>query len=395
MATRRGVLLASGGAAAFVFGGLIYRSYQQGIIGGRLEGAFAPWSAFDPHGRDGAWSLIRAAVLAVSPHNTQPWLFRIRGDSIEILADRARNLGAFDPFRREMQIGLGAAIENMVIAASCQGLKTEVDVVPGPLEADPADDLVAIADLTFGPQPAENPDPLGEAIIHRHTNRGAYDLAREIPADVVESWGETAKAQGVDFLTFGRDPPRAEIDRLIVSSTERIIGDPAMMAASDRWFRLTGDEILRRRDGLIIEAQGLPPMTSAAARMLPAVSPEKAAQFWLERTREVQLPSAPLIGILKIQDRFDQAQSIAVGRVWQRIALRAAARGIATQPINQIPECMDRERQLKQDPKTRDALQSLIGPAEGATFFFRAGWPRGVAELSPRRAAEEVVLRQA
>ena len=33
-----------------------------------------------------------------------------------LLADTARNLGSFDPYLRELHIGLGCAIENMVRA---------------------------------------------------------------------------------------------------------------------------------------------------------------------------------------------------------------------------------------------------------------------------------------
>jgi hypothetical protein len=40
---------------------------------------------------------------------------------IELFADVRRNLGAFDPYLREMHIGLGCALENMTRAAGAYG----------------------------------------------------------------------------------------------------------------------------------------------------------------------------------------------------------------------------------------------------------------------------------
>jgi nitroreductase len=65
---------------------------------------------------------LRAAILTSNRHDTQPWLFKVTEDAITLFADRGRNLGTFDPFRREMHLGLGAALENLVLAARASGL---------------------------------------------------------------------------------------------------------------------------------------------------------------------------------------------------------------------------------------------------------------------------------
>ena len=54
--------------------------------------AYAPWGLWnDPSLRGAPLALVAAAVLAANPHDTQPWLFRISGDAIEVLADLSRN----------------------------------------------------------------------------------------------------------------------------------------------------------------------------------------------------------------------------------------------------------------------------------------------------------------
>jgi hypothetical protein len=64
---------------------------------------------------------------------------------------RARNLGSFDPYLRQMHIGPGCAIENMMLAAAALGLAGKVTVVEGPLEPiaqAPRPTLVATIELS-------------------------------------------------------------------------------------------------------------------------------------------------------------------------------------------------------------------------------------------------------
>ena len=58
-------------------------------------------------------TLVQAATLAPSSHNTQPWLFRLEGQVIELLADRTRALPVNDPDDRELTISCGCALFNL------------------------------------------------------------------------------------------------------------------------------------------------------------------------------------------------------------------------------------------------------------------------------------------
>jgi hypothetical protein len=64
---------------------------------------------------------VRAAILAASPHNTQPWLFKVAGSIIELYIDTGRNVGPLDPYLREEHIGMGCALENLLLAAAADG----------------------------------------------------------------------------------------------------------------------------------------------------------------------------------------------------------------------------------------------------------------------------------
>src|SRR5271170_5306044 len=127
--------IAFGGAAAFValVGGKLCEADSSGRPLPKGD-AYAPWRLWnDPSVRGTPLALVAAAVLAANPHDTQPWLFAVEADAIEIYADLSRNFGAMDPYVREMHLGLGCAIENMVLAAAANGFFAEVEATPGSL----------------------------------------------------------------------------------------------------------------------------------------------------------------------------------------------------------------------------------------------------------------------
>jgi hypothetical protein len=120
-----------------------------------------------------------------------------------------------------------------------------------------------------------------------------------------------------------------------------------MIADSDRWFRSSPAEIEAYRDGPTLDAAGLSFLALTYARLF-SVSPGTSHSAWLRNTRDVQLASAPLTGLIAVSDRYDRKATLAAGRVWQRLHLSASARGLAMQPLNQPIEMIDRERQTGQ-----------------------------------------------
>src|SRR6266404_9129104 len=89
-----------------VVGGGVWRAWDQGVFSVGEGPAYEPWKDWRKTGNDAPLALVRAAILAASPHNTQPWLFKITNSSIELHIDTQRNVGALDPYLREEHIGI-------------------------------------------------------------------------------------------------------------------------------------------------------------------------------------------------------------------------------------------------------------------------------------------------
>jgi nitroreductase len=387
MVSRRAVI--AGGIGAIAVGGAGYRIWDRGVFADVGGAAYAPWASWQGSVVDGVARPLHAAILAANPHDTQPWLFEIVNDTIVVYADRIRNLGSFDPFRREMHLGLGAAIENLVRAATVYGYTPYVRTGPGKLTNTPPDTPIAVAHILMDPgQPAR--DELFDAIPLRHTNRGRY-LERAIPKDTLRGLAAAVTDADVRLVLVTDAAARNDLGALIVSATERIIADPQMSADSAHWIRTGKREIDEHRDGVTVDAAGLSPTTVMFAKLLPDQSPASQDQYWLANTSDVQV-HAPVLGMILVKDRLDRVQSLNAGRAWQRFHLAATVAGLAAQPLNQPVECIDRNLQLgRADSWQNDLIRRAAAPGWQPTFVFRLGVAEKPAPPSPRRPLPQVM----
>lgn len=116
--------------------------------------------------------LLRYAVLAPSGHNTQPWLFHVSGNTVDLYANRAVALPVVDPHDRELTISCGAALLNLRVALRRFGFDDEArELTPSAAEGD----LLARVRLVPGAPPSPAEVALFEAIAERRTTRRAYE----------------------------------------------------------------------------------------------------------------------------------------------------------------------------------------------------------------------------
>jgi hypothetical protein len=189
-----------------------------------------------------------------------------------------------------------------------------------------------------------------------------------------------------------QDGPRADFGRLLVDATEAFVADADQAASDHAWFRQSWDQIQRERDGITLDAAGLPPMVAALAKLLPAQSPEALDEAWIDATRDRHTATAAAYGIVAVRDASDVGQQISGGRTLQRVHLWATGAGLGLHHMNQLTERADREHQLGIEPRFGDAIAPFVPSGWQALSTFRIGQPTRSSKLSPRRAVAEVVL---
>jgi hypothetical protein len=391
---RRSFLQGSGVISILLAGGIVWRAYDQGVFSAGEGRAYEPWQDWRSDPGTGPLALVHSAILAASPHNTQPWLFRVTDGRVELYADTRRNLGMFDPYLREMYIGLGCAVENMMLTAAAQGYKVELNLEPGVLTRIPERPepvLTGSLALTFG---TAEKSSLQQAIARRHTNRAGYDLSRPLSTEILGKLANLAQDEpDVKLFLYTGETERKRVGEVLVEATKTIVSDQQMEEDSQRWIRNRWPDVQKYRDGLTLDCMGMPRLLVAAAKIMPPFSQKSTGKYWLDQTREVHAVKSPLFGMIAVRDRYDRAQNLRAGRVWQRIHLWATTQGLGAQPVNQPMEVVDRERTLNRAPQMAQVLAGITGdPAWQATFSFRMGYPTAEAPPSPRRPVEDVIV---
>jgi hypothetical protein len=378
---RRAVLKGLGtGTLTLVVAGtgvVAYRGFDNRLLGYDAGHAYDPWR----HWRDdpGPLGMVAAAVLAANPHNTQPWVFDVSGTRIDLYADPGRRTGTLDPLGREHLVGLGCALENLVLAAGPRGYAAQVTLLPG---GGPAH-VASIALFPGGPEPAS---ALYDVIGSRHSNRGPY---RPVPVDprlLGDLGAQASGLPGLEVRWFTTVSQRAAMGVLMIDAARAIVGDRQQSADGFAWFRATEDAIEAHRDGLTVWGQDLPGLVTSAAMLLPASNRSAGDQVWLDQTRTVHARTAAAYGVITAGDPADSRTRLLGGRLLQRVHLAATARGLALQHMNQITERIDREASLGAAPAFASRFAALLAtPGRGPLASFRIGYPARAPRLSPRR----------
>jgi hypothetical protein len=278
-----------------------------------------------------------------------------------------------------------------VLAARAFGWAADVVPAEGTLTLSPDDTPIPAVQITLTPMaPARN--ALFAAIPNRHTHRGPYRADQPAGAERLQHLTAVAASDAVRVVFVEDASARAELSALIVAATERIIGDPQMSANSARWMRMGRRDIAAHRDGLTVDAFGLSPLMAATAKFMPDLDTKSADRYWLAMTRDTELATAPVLGVILVRDRLDMRTAIEAGRAWQRLHLAATAEGLAAQPLNQPVECIDRSAMIGQADTFGAAIIKLVAaPGWEPTFVFRLGVAERPANPSPRRALSEVL----
>jgi len=391
---RRSFLKGAGAVTVVVVGGGVWRAYDQGVFSVGEGPAYEPWKDWRKNSNAGTLALVRAAILAASPHNTQPWLFKVMNSSIELYIDTKRNVGALDPYLREEHIGMGCALENLMLAAAANGYAPRVTLVPAklaPIPAEPKPELVARVDLVAGNREESE---LYDAIPRRHTNRSAYSPQKPIPPQFVDTLSGLASDEpDVKIFLFTAEADRKKIVEISSAANTEIYSDPEVDRGSQRWIRIHWSSVQKFRDGLTIDAFGMPPIATAVSKMMPLWMLKWAASRGAMGGYSNLMLSAPLIGIIAVHDRYDREYCLRAGRIWQQAHLLATARGLAGRPCNEAVEMIDHEKALGKQARRAGLLGDVIADAAWQpTFVFYMGYPTLTARASPRRSIESVVL---
>jgi hypothetical protein len=367
---RRTVLAAGLGSVALVGLGGVWRVTRT------PDSAFEPW-ALRAVEKDDRLYAFQHAILAPNPHNRQPWVIRLIGDSEAVVTcDLDRRLPVTDPFDRQITIGFGTFLETARIAAAQRGVAIAMEMFP---EGEPAPRLDArpIAHLTFARTGDVTPDPLFSAITMRRSNKETYDTARAIDSKMLQQVVGDEGFFSVDPAMI--KPLREQI--LLAINTEFSTKDAYMESVN--LMRIGYQEVSANPDGIDLSGplieMGI--VTGQISRDAVADMSSSGYQFGLDQANETY-GSVPALTWIKTPSntRIDQIEA---GRQYVRANLRSTQFGLAMHPVSQAlqeyAEVADAYRAVHSllGAKNDERIQMLARIGYGPTIGPSPRWPLG------------------
>ncbi len=375
----------------------------------RLPGTFPELGAAHPDKVDDvpelASYLVQNATLAPSGGNVQPWHFYWDSDRLWVTHDPGRSRNLLDGRLHATYLALGAAVENIVIAAAERGLVADVHAFPR------AGDTTVAAEVRFEPVGDSERAELREVarlmplVAERQTNRKLGPRVPLADADAAALVGAAAERGGV--LELCTDPEDLdEVGKIIgVSDRVRMLcpGTHRELVGELRW---TSEEAERTRDGVTLTSLELSPGGEVGVRLVtrPDVAGflrELNGGKKLEEASQDAVAAASAVGLLSLDSDSPEAW-LAGGRAMQGMWLEATALGLAMQPMTVVLyqfEMLESESASAYSDSEAATLRSLEErlyrifrrPDGGAALLFRLAHVGEAAERSPRLPAEWVL----
>jgi nitroreductase len=315
-------------------------------------------------GMDARGLLLKAASLAPSLHNTQPWRFRMGANSVMVYRDLARWLVAEDPRQQAMYVSLGAAILNLRVAAAELGRLAHVSLLPACGDGDLVAEVHLGAGLGVDPELAH----LFTYLARRRTNRQPY-AERSIPTRALDDLRHAARTDGAR-LHVVRDH----------DAVHRLLGIAADAAVSE----LPDRDRLRERHSWVGGERLTEGVPGSALGPVPVdrLSPIRNLAAGADDVTRPVTPFErhPVLAVLSVRSD-DVLAWLQGGQALQRVLLTAARWGLSASFLNQALE--------------HELLRWTVDCGEAGAnplMIMRIGYGRPV-EPTPRRPLEAIDRR--
>lgn len=310
--------------------------------------------------------VAESALRAPSIHNSQPWRWRVRGDRVELHADRSRQLAVADISGRSLTISCGAALHQAAVAAQAFGWPAEVTRMPDPRNPD----HLATLHLRSGARPPHAVEDL-QALQERRTDRRRF-TSWPIPPERLAGLAASVDVDQVRVVPVTAAPDRVRVELLVSRATT--------IEKADRRFATEQRSWLDHSD-----VDGIP------SELLPepgARTPSRVSRFVDEGPDEDPRGSIENSdGLLVIATETDDPEAwLRTGEALSELWLHAMNDGMSVVPLSQVIEVAE----------TRTALHhEVLGGLLHAQLLVRIGWQeisRSSLPRTPRRPLDEVLM---
>lgn len=317
--------------------------------------------------------LLGYAILAPSAHNSQPWAFKVSEKGAFFYLDRKRTLRAGDRSGSQNYIGLGACLENFIIAARHFGFDCRINYESQISEGN-AEKLVYVEVNKALSKPSFAEEKIFNSIKTRVSAKQIYLNDNNI-ADLKSELENTDMGEFVEMKFISDRSVVEKISDLIVEGTLDVFKDQDFRKELGSWLRNNETKLFDGMPGFTV---GMPTLLSFLAPIIMPIINLGAVQS--QMAKKLILNSSFLLAFAT--DNKTPQGWIDAGRSIQRIWLKLTAAGWGTSPLGALTE----------SDTAATKLANLVGLKNMPVAFFRAGKPRKQPFHSPRRTLKECLV---
>ncbi|MCF8450177.1 MAG: Rv1355c family protein [Taibaiella sp.] len=279
--------------------------------------------------------MVEAAIKAPSAGNNQPWKWHFQGKRLYLFHDRVRSLSFGDYQDMASYVALGAAIENLQIAA----FKMNIGIVLSPFEIKEKK-LIAIIKFTrtINFNLLHRPEQLFSFINSRCTNR---NLGKRLPisANVYQSLHEAVNSVSGARLFIKDDDQTLDALRDIISASERLrmLHPEGHMEFYEKELRWDDEHSKSTADGIDIATVDVTPSELVGLKLVKDPEVVKLLAEWrggkaLEKIAQKAINSASAVGLITMPE-FSTSNFLKAGIAVERMWLTATEHKISMQPM--------------------------------------------------------------
>jgi hypothetical protein len=315
--------------------------------------------------------LLNYAVLAPSSHNTQPWHFILRENTVELHLDPTRSLPIADPEHRELIISCGAALFNLRLAIQHFSYQDLVTTFPEPNQPN------LLARISLGEKycaPSEI-HQLFQVITQRRTYRLSF-AEKTIPEAILNQLQQAVKNESAWIHWIKTETERNAIADLIEASDAIQMADPQYRQELATWIH---SEKSTTQDGIPPNALGINQWLDVATPVITKIIKIfNMGKQQAEKDRQMLLKS-PILAVIGTDENTPQAW-LATGQALSRMLLCACLEDISASYFNQIIQLLP----------LRYKLGEIIHKQGFPQLLLRLGYGKPL-KPTPRREIQKVI----
>ncbi|UFJ41148.1 Rv1355c family protein [Brevibacillus humidisoli] len=277
--------------------------------------------------------VVEHAILAPSMGNRQPWRFSYSDGLLWVVLVPERADSLLDPSRRASCLALGAAIENIAIAAAYRN--HAVLVKPFPLPGNPLA-AAALRLLPADPSSLAEQAALFDLLRLRSTNRSSAER-RPLTTDQRQQFLRVPLSEHVSLRMVTEDEDIGKAAEIVAAGTRLALLNPLLHQEIITMLRWSPKQADQTRDGIDTRTLQLRGAEKAVLQLL--ARPDVAAELRelglgqaIVASVKNQVASTAAIGLVTVENNSLETW-LETGRCFQRIWLAAVKMGISVQPI--------------------------------------------------------------